>query len=116
MKKIALLVVLSLSIAAGCGERSADGVSIDSAEAHALVAHGATLLDVRTPDEWAAGHIDGAVLIPVQELDARITELPREHPVVVYCASGVRSARAVATLRAAGYDARDLGGMSRWGG
>ncbi len=113
---LALLLAGALSLAVGCGTPSSGAGSgpMAPAEAHALVASGATLLDVRTPGEWAGGHIAGAVLVPVGELDARLSEIPRDHPVVVYCASGVRSASATRTLLAAGFDAHDLGGMSRW--
>jgi rhodanese-related sulfurtransferase len=43
-----------------------------------------------------------------------MAEVPRDHPVVVYCASGYRSARAASRLSSAGYDARDLGAMENW--
>jgi rhodanese-related sulfurtransferase len=85
-------------------------------EAHQWVESGARLVDVRTPDEYAAGHIEGAVNIPVQELPGRVDELaPKDAPVVVYCRSGARSASARRTLEAAGYTkVLDLGPMSRW--
>ena len=67
---------------------------IERDEAHRLVSAGATLLDVRTRDEFAGGHVDGAVNIPVDELPARIGELATDRPVVAYCRSGRRSAHA----------------------
>lgn len=83
--------------------------------ARKLVAEGALLLDVRTPGEYAAGHVDGAVNIPVQELGARIREVgPTSRKVVVYCRSGARSASATGMLRVAGYDVTDVGGMSNY--
>ncbi len=87
-----------------------------SEEAHALVAQGARLLDVRTPQEFTAGHIQGAVNIPIAELERRLSEVgPKETPVVVYCASGARSAAATRLLRGKGWQqVMDLGGMSRW--
>lgn len=111
----ALLLTAAPAALVACGSPG-HSASVDGAEAHALVAAGATLVDVRTPDEWQGGHVEGAVLIPISELQGRLAEIPRDKPVVVYCASGARSARAAATLSAAGYDARDLGGMSNWGG
>ena len=74
------------------------------------------LVDVRTSEEFADGHIDGAINIPVSQLDARITEVgAKTHPVVVYCFSGARSKRAADALRAAGFNSvYNLGGMSRW--
>lgn len=93
------------------------GGRTDAAEARRLVAEGAMLLDVRTPEEYAAGHIPGAVNIPVQVLGGRMDELPdRERTIVVYCRSGVRSANAANMLRGAGFTAvHDLGGMGAWG-
>ncbi|MFO1401808.1 MAG: rhodanese-like domain-containing protein [Steroidobacteraceae bacterium] len=65
-----------------------------------------TLLDVRTPEEFAAGHVPGARNIPVQELDARLAELAaaRGGDIVVYCRSGRRAASALATLQAQGFE------------
>ncbi len=86
------------------------------AEARRLVDAGAQLVDVRTPDEFTAGHIPGAVNIPLQELEHRMRELePKEQPVVVYCRSGSRSGSAARLLESAGYRAVfDLGPISRW--
>lgn len=89
--------------------RGQKGVS----EARARVAAGATLLDVRTPGEFAEGHIEGAVNIPVQELGARLREVP-SGAVVVYCRSGGRSASAAAMLKARGHEVLDIGPMSAW--
>jgi rhodanese-related sulfurtransferase len=73
------------------------------------------LVDVRTAQEFAAGHIAGAVNIDVQTLPARIRELPTDRPVILYCRSGKRSATAAQILRRAGYNnVRDLGGILEW--
>jgi rhodanese-related sulfurtransferase len=78
-------------------------------------AEGHLLLDVRTAEEFAQGHIPGAVNISVQELGDRLSEVPRDEPVVVYCRSGNRSATAAQLLRDAGYTAVfDLGGIRAW--
>lgn len=66
---------------------------------------------MRTRGEWEAGHLDGAMLIPVQELAGRLAEVPRGRPVIVYCASGRRSQQAASMLRAEGHEVFDLGGM-----
>jgi phage shock protein E len=87
------------------------------AEGKAMVDQGATLLDVRTADEYASGHLDRAVVIPVQELEGRMSEVPRDRPVVVYCRSGARSAAAASMLTRAGYRVHDIGPMpsaERW--
>jgi phage shock protein E len=108
-------VVLPLLLGAGaCSTAASQAHHVERAEAHRLVAEGATLLDVRTPGEYQAGHVEGARNIPVQELAARMSEVPRDHPIVVYCQSGGRSAQATAMLVAAGYDAHDLGGIANW--
>ena len=86
------------------------------AEAHQRVAAGAMLVDVRTPDEFAAGHLPGAVNIPVEELPRRFAELGSpEKPLVVYCRSGARSSRAERLLKERGFqDVFNLGPMSAW--
>jgi rhodanese-related sulfurtransferase len=86
-----------------------------SGDAHRLVAAGARLVDVRTVDEFAAGHLPGAVNIPLDEVRARAEELRGGTPVILYCASGVRSGQAKRILVGAGIaDVHDLGGMGRW--
>jgi phage shock protein E len=89
---------------------------VSAADAHQLVAEGARLLDVRSPGEFASGHLDGALNIPVDTLDRRLGEVgEKDVPVVVYCRSGARSAQAARVLRAAGFEkVSDLGAMSRW--
>lgn len=68
------------------------------------------LLDVRTPEEFAAGHIAGAVNIPVQELEHRLSEVPATTPVVVYCHSGRRAGKAASLLQARGRPVTELDG------
>ncbi|MHB8173459.1 MAG: rhodanese-like domain-containing protein [Nitrospirota bacterium] len=74
------------------------------------------LLDVRTPAEYQKGRIDGAKLIPLHELDSRVKEVPKHKEVVVYCASGVRSAFACRKLKSLGFEhVKNLsGGINRW--
>ena len=76
------------------------------------------LIDVREPAEFAQGlgHIDGALLLPLGQLEARLGELSRQRPIVTVCRSGARSARAAAMLAKAGFDqvANLRGGMLRW--
>jgi rhodanese-related sulfurtransferase len=89
---------------------------ISSAEAHQLVKEGAQLIDVRSPGEYAAGHVEGARNIPVGEIAARSGELgATDRPIILYCASGTRSAMAASKLRSAGFSrVYNLGGMSNW--
>lgn len=73
------------------------------------------LLDVRTAEEFAAGHIPGAKNISLQSLDRRLGELPKDQPIIVYCRSGSRSATAAQLLKRQGFeDVRDLGGIITW--
>ena len=109
--RLALPFVALLGLAA-CGQ--AEAATEGSPDAHEMVANGATLLDVRTPGEYARGHVEGSINIPVQELEQRIAEVPEGEAVVVYCQSGVRSASAARTLRSHGYEVHDLGSMSAW--
>jgi rhodanese-related sulfurtransferase len=61
------------------------------------------VLDVRTPEEFAAGHVPGAVNIPHDQVAARVTDVPKDKDVVIYCRSGRRSALAAEALAAKGY-------------
>jgi rhodanese-related sulfurtransferase len=75
------------------------------------------VLDVREPHEWADGHIEGAVHIPMGELPARIGELDPQARTLVVCHVGGRSARATAWLHQQGHDVANLaGGMDAWEG
>ncbi len=80
------------------------------------VGPGAYLLDVREPDEWAAGHAPGAHHLPMMEVPARMAEVPADGDVVVVCRSGGRSAQVTAYLAQHGWDnVRNLdGGMGAW--
>lgn len=75
---------------------------------------GAVLLDVRSTEEFAGGHIPGSVNLPLNRLAG--IDLARETPLFVYCLSGARSARACAWLRKNGYAAEDLGGLIAYHG
>jgi rhodanese-related sulfurtransferase len=74
------------------------------------------LIDVRTAREYAEGHIDGALNLPLAQLPEHLDEVPRDRPTVVYCASGYRSSVAVSLLRRAGMAgvANLVGGLAAW--
>jgi rhodanese-related sulfurtransferase len=80
------------------------------------VASDAHLIDVREPDEWAAGHAPGAHHLPMMEVPARMAEVPTDADVVVVCRSGGRSGQVVAYLAGHGWEnVRNLdGGMIAW--
>jgi rhodanese-related sulfurtransferase len=92
------------------------GREIQGAEARRLVAAGARLVDVRSPSEFAGGHLPGAVNIPVLELEGRLAEAgPTDGELVVYCRSGHRSGRAAEILRQHGFTkVHNLGPMTAW--
>lgn len=75
------------------------------------------LIDVRTPSEFADGFIEGAINIPVQELEQRLSEVPEGQTIVLYCRSGNRSSQAATILENAGFsDIYDMGGIIQWQG
>lgn len=77
---------------------------------------GALILDVRSVFEFHAGHVTGAVNVPLEELDERLGELgPSARTIVVYCRSGARSRQAAQVLERAGFDVLDAGTMAALG-
>ena len=105
-------------------EASANGGGLPDGDpdlARRLVEEGAVLLDVRTPEEFGAGHVEGAVNVHVEELDARMHEIEaltggdRSKPIVVYCSTGYRAGIAKEKLLAAGFEmVTNLGGIDDW--
>ena len=91
-------------------------LKVSSEEAHRLIAEGSVLVDVRSPQEFAAGHLAGALNVPVDEVKQRTEELRQiDHPLVIYCSAGVRCHKAAEILRRAGIEVvHELGSMSRW--
>lgn len=75
---------------------------------------GALLIDVRTPEEFAAGHLPGSRNIPLDRIAGAEVESGR--PLFVYCRSGARSSQACALLRRRGYQAANIGGITRYHG
>jgi phage shock protein E len=74
------------------------------------------LVDVRTPQEFAEGHLKGAKNIPLDSLEARLGELAKDQPLALYCRSGRRSATALGLVHARGFEqAQHLeGGILAW--
>lgn len=114
---LALIVAALALVLARPGAAEAVRAQISPAEYDTLFSAAAphVLIDVRTAEEFASGHIDGAVNIPVEALGSRLSEVPRDMPVVVYCRSGRRSATAAELLAQASYtQVYDLGGIQTW--
>lgn len=121
MKKL-LIITLCIFLLSGCGETkntdSSDG-SVNYMEAkEKIINDGAILLDVRTEEEYNEKHIDGASLLPLDEIDIDdISQLvsDKDTPIIVYCRSGNRSQQAREKLIALGYSkVYDLGAMNNW--
>ncbi|HLB43967.1 MAG TPA: rhodanese-like domain-containing protein [Candidatus Limnocylindrales bacterium] len=90
--------------------------TVSVSDAAGLRDGGAFVLDVREPDEWAAGHIPDATLIPLGQLASRVAEVPADRTIVVVCRSGNRSAQGRDVLFGAGLVAVTsmAGGMNDW--
>ena len=110
------VVVLTLGLLVACGgqETAAPAVeeidlttladSVDAATVNAVKDNpGVFLIDVREPDEYAAGHIPGITLIPMGEVASRLTELPRDKEIIVTCRTGNRSGQVADLLREQGF-------------
>ncbi len=78
-------------------------------EAHEMQQEGALVVDVRRPDEWVAGHVSGAVHIPVDDMLGEAEEkLPKDRDLLFICAAGVRSGLAAEMASALGFEAERL--------
>ena len=75
-----------------------------------LLTQGAQIIDVRSPGEYKSGHIKGSVNIPLQNINAQLSRISKDKPVITCCASGIRSASAKSILTANGYSAVYNGG------
>lgn len=86
------------------------------AEAAGMRDRGAFVVDVRQPEEWKEGHLEGATLIPLDDLESRLAEVPRDRAVLVVCHSGNRSKKGRDILLQAGYPevASMSGGLGAW--
>lgn len=123
MKKYLVVICICLSLLiSGCNnnERVEDNskVIVTSTEAKEKLKAGALLVDVRTRFEYDEGHIEGAILYPLDEInnDTVSTIFPdKETAIIVYCQSGNRSSQALEKLKSLGYtNVYDLGSINNW--
>jgi rhodanese-related sulfurtransferase len=120
MKKLLFLLLVLSSISCTQTAVQAQSGKLNPAEFESILSKDKTvqLVDVRTPEEYAAGHIEGARLIDFYDTDfaTRIGKLDKNKPVLVYCAAGGRSASAAEQLNKMGFKkVYDLaGGMRAW--
>ena len=123
MKKL-LLILLSAMLLTACGQnkennREAVYMNITAEEAKKIMdtEEGYIILDVRTQEEYDAGHIPGAILIPNTEIEARAEEAltDKDQLILVYCRSGRRSKMAAEILVELGYtNIKEFGGIIDW--
>lgn len=117
--KVLSLVILFFGLTS-CLKNQADGVQVlDVAKYEKKMAQpNVQLVDVRTPEEFSEGHLENAINIDVtaDDFDAKVASLDKEKPVMVYCKSGGRSAKASARLKELGFKTiTDLeGGITNW--
>ena len=120
MRRIEPLLGLVLVLFLGCGgQSSSERGATETPEpvsreerAWALLDQGALLVDVRTPAEYAQGHLEGAINIPHDQIARRVAEFGQDkgRPIVVYCRSGRRSGIALETLDGLGFTRVHNGG------
>jgi rhodanese-related sulfurtransferase len=118
MKKISILI-MSVLLFSAYTVNVQSGDDITPQQSAALVAkHKAVIVDVRDLDEWQQQHIDGAIHMPLDQLDSRMKELQRfkNTAIITQCQGGVRSAKAQDILRKAGFGQvyNMEGGMNAW--
>ena len=113
------LMLIPLLIGCSGGDHTSTYEQITPAEAKALMdsEEGYVILDVRTPEEFAAGHIAGAILIPDYEIREKAESIltDKDQLILVYCRSGRRSKNAANELATLGYtNIKEFGGINDW--
>ena len=81
-----------------------------SVDYKSLKQNGAVIVDVRSPQEFKGGHINGSINIPLQQMQQMLSKIPKDKVVITCCASGMRSASAKSILKSAGYSEVHNGG------
>ncbi|MCC7502264.1 MAG: rhodanese-like domain-containing protein [Flavobacteriales bacterium] len=118
MRRLVLTLLIPALVLISCTAPQGGGTLDTQAFQQALATHGVLLIDVRTPAEYADGHIEGALNLDWAGgvLEQRMATLDKAKPVLLYCASGRRSAAAREAMSAAGFgDVKDLsGGITAW--
>jgi rhodanese-related sulfurtransferase len=120
---LVLIAILSLGISACSSAPAPVSADVDTLpatisihEAHDLYQEGVFLLDVRTQEEWDEFHAPNTTLIPLDQLESRLGELPEDEPIVVVCRSGNRSQAGRDILLNNGYEPATSmeGGLNAW--
>lgn len=107
-----LIAVAAVGVGLVVLRRLGGGSRVSSDVVLQKIKAGARIVDVRSPEEFGAGAYPGAVNIPLAVLGRRLGEIPKNRPVVLYCASGFRSATAARLLAQSGFtDVVNAGGL-----
>jgi rhodanese-related sulfurtransferase len=110
---VAFIIYLIALAGGGNAKKLPNEVSVD--DAYKMYQNRAFVLDVRTQQEWDEYHAPNATLIPLDQLQARINEVPKDKEILVVCRSGNRSQQGRDILLAAGYNATSMiGGLKEW--
>jgi rhodanese-related sulfurtransferase len=110
---VAFVIYLIASAGGGGVSKLASDVSVD--EAYQMYQNGAFVVDVRTQEEWDEYHAPNSTLIPLDQLQARLSEVPKDKEIIVVCRSGNRSQEGRDILLSAGYNATCMtGGLKEW--
>lgn len=116
-----LWIALAVLLLVGAGflllrQQSGLPSEIPVSQAHDMYLKGALFVDVRTQQEWDQGHIANSILIPLDVLQSRMGELPRDRDIVVVCHSGARSKQGSSILRQGGFVRATCmnGGIQAW--
>ena len=115
---IILIAAVIFGVLSQQGESAATGLPLEISvqEAHNYYLDDTLILDVRTPEEYIEGHVPGSTLIPLDELESRLSELPQDEEIVIICRSGNRSAVGRDILLGAGFESVTsvAGGFNQW--
>ncbi|MCX6057182.1 MAG: rhodanese-like domain-containing protein [Chloroflexi bacterium] len=108
-------IIYLIALAGGGAKTASLSAEVNAEAGYQMVQEGAFMLDVRTQEEWDEYHSPNATLIPLDQLQARLSEVPKDKEILVVCRSGNRSQQGRDILLAAGYNATSMaGGMKDW--
>lgn len=112
-----VIMLLAIGVYFVSDKNAVTGTSDESTKiSNQIEATGGQLIDVRTPEEYIAGHAGGAVNVPLDDIaNGKLSKINKDKTVYVYCRSGKRAGQAKVALEKAGYkDVINLGGLSNW--
>ena len=112
---IIALIVLLIALAGSGENKNTLTAEISVDQAYQMYQEGNFVLDVRTQEEWNEYHAPDTTLIPLDQLQSRLSELPKDKQIVVVCRSGNRSQQGRDILLSAGFQATSMaGGLKEW--